>query len=162
QKIGQVIARLSDDHVTPERYVSYVRDLLPQLERWVEDHHLIALDPTKPLLVRDTPAYERGVSIASIESPGPYDPGARTYLNVLPLDTLPSDQAESFLREYNNWMSPVFIIHEAIPGHYVQLIYANRSPSRIRAVFGNSSTIEGWAVYSERMMLESGYGGNAP
>jgi len=162
EKIGQVIGKLSNDHVTPDRYVAYVRDLLPQLEGWVTDHHLIALDPTKPLVVRDTPAYERGVSIASIESPGPYDPGARTYLNVLPLDTLPLDQAESFLREYNNWMSPVFIIHEAMPGHYVQLIYANRSPSRIKAVFGNSSTIEGWAVYSERMMLESGYGGNAP
>lgn len=161
-KIDQVIAQLSNDHVKPAQYVGYVRDLIPKLEQWVTEHKLIALDPSKPLVVRDTPAYQRGVSIASIESPGPYDPNARTYFNVMPLDTLPATQAESFLREYNNWMSPVFIIHEAIPGHYVQLIYANRAPSRIKAIFGNNSTIEGWAVYSERMMLESGYGANAP
>jgi len=161
-RIGAVIAKLSTDHVAPAEYVGYVKNLLPQLEKWVDEHHLLTLDPTKPLVVRDTPAYERGVAIAGIESPGPYDPGARTYFNVLPLDTLPPEQAESFLREYNNWMSPVFIIHEAIPGHYVQLIYSNRSPSRIKALFGNDATVEGWAVYAERMMLESGYGANAP
>jgi uncharacterized protein (DUF885 family) len=161
-RIGAVITKLSADHVAPAEYVGYVRNLLPQLEKWVDDHHLLTLDPTKPLVVRDTPAYERGVAIAGIESPGPYNPGARTYFNVLPLDTLPPDQAESFLREYNNWMSPIFIIHEAIPGHYVQLIYSNRSPSRIKAIFGNDATVEGWAVYAERMMLESGYGMNAP
>lgn len=161
-KIRQIIAKLSLDHVAPDRYVSYVRELIPQLEQWVTDHSLITLDPTKPLVVRDTPAYERGVSVASIESPGPYDPGARTYFNVMPLDTLPADQAESFLREYNNWLSQPLIIHEAVPGHYVQLIYANRSPSRIKSIFGNGATVEGWAVYAERMMLESGWGGNAP
>ena len=162
EKIGQVIAKLSQDHVAANRYVDYVRDLIPDLNKWVTDHNLLTLDPAKPLIVRDTPAYQRGVSIASIDAPGPYDPGARTYFNVMPLDTLPPEQAESFLREYNNWLSQVFIIHEAVPGHYVQLIYANRSPSRIKAIFGNGATIEGWAVYTERMMLESGYGANAP
>jgi len=52
----------------------------------------------------------------------------------------------------------VLNIHEAVPGHYVQLIYANRSPSFIKSIFGNGAMIEGWAVYAERMMLESGYG----
>ncbi len=55
-------------------------------------------------------------------------------------------------------MLPVLNIHEAIPGHYVQLVYANRSPSLIKSIFGNGAMIEGWAVYAERMMLESGYG----
>ncbi len=59
-------------------------------------------------------------------------------------------------------MLPVLNIHEAIPGHYVQLVYANRSPSLIKSIFGNGAMIEGWAVYSERMMLESGYGEHKP
>ncbi|MGA2344193.1 MAG: DUF885 family protein, partial [Steroidobacteraceae bacterium] len=104
----------------------------------------------------------RGVAIAGIEAPGPYDAGARTYFNVDPLDPSHPTQTESFLREYNDWTLPVFIMHEAIPGHYVQLMHANRSPSRIKAIFGNGAMIEGWAVYGERLMLESGYGAGAP
>ncbi|MFS9605049.1 DUF885 family protein, partial [Klebsiella pneumoniae] len=49
-------------------------------------------------------------------------------------------------------------IHEAIPGHYTQLVYANRAPSKVKALFGNGAMVEGWAVYGERMMIESGYG----
>ena len=90
--------------------------------------------------------------------PGPYDPGAPTYYNVTPLDDLSAERAESWLREYNDWMLPILNIHEAIPGHYVQLVYANKSPSLIKSIFGNGAMIEGWAVYAERMMLESGYG----
>jgi uncharacterized protein (DUF885 family) len=157
-KIGQVIARLSEQHVPRERLVEEVRAQIPELERWVRDHDLLELDPTKPLMVRETPLHKRGIAGASIDSPGPYDPDAPTYYNVTPLDDLPEENAESFLREYNRWMLPVLNIHEAIPGHYVQLVYANRSPSLIKSIFGNGAMIEGWAVYAERMMLESGYG----
>jgi uncharacterized protein (DUF885 family) len=157
-KIGQVIARLSEQHVPRERLVEEVRAQIPELERWVRDHDLLELDPTKPLMVRETPPHKRGIAGASIDSPGPYDPDAPTYYNVTPLDDLPAENAESFLREYNQWMLPVLNIHEAVPGHYVQLIYANRSPSLIKSIFGNGAMIEGWAVYAERMMLESGYG----
>jgi uncharacterized protein (DUF885 family) len=162
ERIAGMIAKVSENHVTPADYLPAVARLIPQLVQWVQTHGLVELDPSKPLEVRATPAYERGVASAGIEAPGPYDPAARTYFNVDPLDERTAEQAESFLREYNNWMLPVFIIHEAIPGHYVQLMYANRSPSRIMSVFGNGAMIEGWAVYSERMMLESGYGGDAP
>jgi uncharacterized protein (DUF885 family) len=109
-------------------------------------------------MVRETPLHKRGIAGASIDAPGPYDPDAPTYYNVTPLDDLDADRAESWLREYNQWMLPVLNIHEAVPGHYVQLVYANRSPSRIKSIFGNGAMIEGWAVYAERMMLESGYG----
>ena len=109
-------------------------------------------------MVRETPPYKRGIAGASIEAPGPYDPGAATYYNVTPLDDLSAEQAESWLREYNRWMLPVLNMHEAVPGHYVQLVHANRSPSLIKSIFGNGAMIEGWAVYAERMMLESGYG----
>jgi uncharacterized protein (DUF885 family) len=157
-KIGRVIARLSEQHVAPERLVDEVRNQIPELEKWVTDHGLLALDPTKPLTVRETPPHKRGIAGASIDAPGPYDAAAPTYYNVTPLDDLPPERAESWLREYNAWMLPILNIHEAVPGHYVQLVYANRSPSLIKAIFGNGAMVEGWAVYAERMMLESGYG----
>jgi uncharacterized protein (DUF885 family) len=157
-KIGRVIARLSEQHVAPERLVEEVRSQIPELERWVRDHALLELDPTKPLTVRETPPHKRGIAGASIDAPGPYDPDAPTYYNVTPLDDLEPARAESWLREYNAWMLPILNIHEAVPGHYVQLVYANRSPSLIKSIFGNGAMIEGWAVYAERMMLESGYG----
>jgi uncharacterized protein (DUF885 family) len=157
-KIGQVIARLSEQHVPRDRLVAAVREQIPELERWVRDHDLLELDATKPLLVRETPPHKRGIAGASIDAPGPYDPDAPTYYNVTPLDDLSAERAESWLNEYNQWMLPVLNIHEAIPGHYAQLVYANRSPSLIKSIFGNGAMIEGWAVYAERLMLESGYG----
>ena len=108
--------------------------------------------------MRETPPHKRGIAGAGIDAPGPYDAGAPTYYNVTPLDGEPAERAESWLREYNRWMLPILNIHEAIPGHYVQLVYANRSPSLIKSIFGNGAMIEGWAVYAERIMLESGYG----
>jgi uncharacterized protein (DUF885 family) len=157
-KIGQVVARLSEQHVPREQVVAAVREQIPELERWVREHDLLELDPTKPLTVRETPPHKRGIAGASIDAPGPYDPDAPTYYNVTPLDDLSAEGAESWLREYNQWMLPVLNIHEAIPGHYAQLVYANRSPSLVKSIFGNGAMIEGWAVYAERMMLESGYG----
>jgi uncharacterized protein (DUF885 family) len=68
-----------------------------------------------------------------------------------------AEKSESYLREYNDYILQILNIHEAIPGHYTQLVYSNQSPSLIKAIFGNGAMVEGWAVYAERMMLESGY-----
>jgi uncharacterized protein (DUF885 family) len=97
---------------------------------------------------------------ASISAPGPYDKAANTYYNVEPPTNLSPAQAESYLREYNDYTLQILNIHEAIPGHYTQLVYANRSPSLVKSILSNGSMREGWAVYAERMMLESGYGQN--
>lgn len=156
--IGRVIAKLSEKHVARERFVDEIRAQIPQLEDWIRAHDLLTLDPAKPLVVRETPEYERGVAGAGIEAPGPYRPQDRTYYNVTPLDDLTPTEAESSLREYNHWILQILNIHEAIPGHYTQLIYANRAPSKVKALFGNGAMVEGWAVYGERMMIESGYG----
>jgi len=156
--IGRVIAKLSERHVTRERFVDEIRAQIPQLEAWVRDHDLLTQDPAKPLAVRETPAYQRGVAGASIEAPGPYRPQDRTFYNVTPLDDLSPAEAESTLREYNHWILQILNIHEAIPGHYTQLVYANRAPSKVKALFGSGAMVEGWAVYGERMMIESGYG----
>lgn len=156
--IGRVIAKLSERHVARERFVDEIRAQIPQLEAWIRDHDLLSQDPTKPLVVRETPLYARGVAGAGIEAPGPYRPQDRTYYNVTPLDDLSPAEAESTLREYNHWILQILNIHEAIPGHYTQLVHANRAPSKVKALFGNGAMVEGWAVYGERLMIESGYG----
>jgi uncharacterized protein (DUF885 family) len=161
-KIGMVIDKLSANHVAREDFFPEIRRQIPMLQDWVIKNNLLTLDPNKPLEVRETPVYQRGVAGASIEAPGPYRPQDRTWYNVTPLDDATPEQAESTLREYNHWILQILNIHEAIPGHYAQLVYANKSPSIVKSIFGNGAMIEGWAVYGERMMLESGYGDNAP
>jgi uncharacterized protein (DUF885 family) len=162
QKIGKVIDKISLQHAAPADFLPEIRRQIPQLQDYVIKNNLVTIDPSKPLVVRETPLYQRGVAGASIDAPGPYRPKDKTYYNVTPLDGLTPAQAESSLREYNNWMLQILNIHEAIPGHYTQLMNANRSPSLVKSLFGNGAMIEGWAVYGERMMLESGYGNNAP
>ncbi len=161
-KIGMMIDKLSSNHVPREEFFAEIRRQIPVLQDWVVKNDLLTLDPNKPLVVRETPAYQRGVAGASIEAPGPYRPQDRTYYNVTPLDDAAPEQAESTLREYNHWILQILNMHEAIPGHYAQLVYANKSPSIVKSIFGNGAMVEGWAVYSERMMLESGYGNNDP
>ena len=162
EKIGMMINKLSANHTTPDKLMSDVRAQIPVLGNWITSHDLVSLDPTKPLIVRDTPEYQRGVTVASLDSAQPFTPTRDAYYNVSPLTDKTPEQAESILREYNHWTLQILSIHEGLPGHYVQLLHANKSPSIIKSLFGNGAMVEGWAVYGERMMLESGYGDNAP
>lgn len=162
QKISQLIGRLSERHSSREGFVDEVKRQIPLLEAFVREKNLLSQDASRPLQVRETPAHQRGFSVASVNAPGPYDPTASTYYNVSPLDDYTPEQAESFLREYNHWQLQVLNIHEAVPGHYLQLLYANKSPRKIKALFGNGAMVEGWAVYSEKMMLEAGWGDFEP
>jgi hypothetical protein len=160
--VKQVISKLSEKHATPAGFVDAVKTQIPALVKFVNEKELLTQDPSKPLVVRETPLYMRGSGAgASISAPGPYDKAANTYYNVEPLTNQPAAQAASYLREYNDYTLQILNIHEAIPGHYTQLVYANRSPSLVKAIFGNGAMIEGWAVYAERMMLENGYDGGS-
>lgn len=162
--IAAVIERISASHSRPERFVDDVRRQIPQLEAFVREKDLLFQDPKKPLVVRETPPYNpvRGVAIASIEAPGPFDPGAATYYNVNPMSDFSRERAEGFLREYNDWMLQILNIHEAVPGHYTQLLHANRSPSVVKSLLSSGPMVEGWAVYAQRMMLENGWGKDSP
>jgi uncharacterized protein (DUF885 family) len=162
QKIGMVIDKLSANHVARADFFPEIRRQIVVLQDFVVKNNLLTLDPKRPLEVRETPLYQRGVAGASVDAPGPYRPQDRTYYNVTPLDDMTAAEAESSLREYNQWILQILNIHEAIPGHYAQLVYANKSPSLVKSLFGNGAMVEGWAVYAERMMLEAGYGDNAP
>jgi uncharacterized protein (DUF885 family) len=160
--IGKMIDTLSTRHVKPKEFQTAIEKQIPELVKFIKDKNLLYIDPSKPLVVRKEPAYMAGVAGASISSPGPYDKGGNTYYNVGSLEGWPAERAESYLREYNHYILQILNIHEAIPGHYTQLVYANRSPSLVKSILGNGAMIEGWAVYTEQMMLENGYGNNEP
>lgn len=155
--IRAMIDKLSEKHCKRDSFMATIERQLPELVAFINEKKLITLDPTKPLKVRKTPEYMAGVAGASINSPGPYDKDGNTYYNVTPLTNYTPEKAESYLREYNDYVLQILNIHEAIPGHYVQLIYSNRNPSMIKTIFGNGAMIEGWGCYVERMMIEAGY-----
>jgi uncharacterized protein (DUF885 family) len=156
--IKQLIDVISVKHVKADSFQTEIENQIPRLVEFIKQKNLIYIDPSKPLVVRKEPAYMAGVAGASISSPGPYDKNGNTYYNVGSFSGWKKEQIESYLREYNHYILQILNIHEAIPGHYTQLVYANQSPSIIKAIFGNGAMIEGWAVYTERMMLENGYG----
>ncbi len=160
--IRMMIDRLSEKHVHRDSFQIAIEQQIPELVKFINEKNLIYLDPAKPLVVRKEPAYMQGVAGASISAPGPYDKNANTYYNVGSLASYSEEDAESYLREYNTYILQILNIHEAIPGHYTQLIYSNNSPSIIKSILGNGAMVEGWAVYTERMMLEEGYGANEP
>ncbi|MBK0402436.1 DUF885 domain-containing protein [Adhaeribacter sp. BT258] len=158
EMVGKMISKLSEKHVPRENFVNAIRNQIPELVKFVNEKKLLTQDPSRPLVVRETPLYMRGGGAgASVSAPGPYDQKADTYYNVTPLDGYSEKEAESYLREYNNYTLQILNIHEAIPGHYTQLVYSNKAPSIIKAILGNGAMIEGWAVYAEIMMLENGY-----
>jgi Bacterial protein of unknown function (DUF885) len=156
-QIKQVIDKISEQHTTPEKFQAEIEKQIPELTAYVKAKNLLYIDPSKPLVVRKEPDYMAGVAGASISAPGPYDKNANTYYNVGSLSGWDATKSESFLREYNDYILQILNIHEAIPGHYTQLVYSNQSPSIIKSILGNGAMIEGWAVYTEKMMLESGY-----
>jgi len=162
-RISVLIDHLSDRHSSLEEFIPEIRRQIPDLAAFVRENQLLEQDPDKPLVVREMPEYMRGGgAIASVSAPGPFNPDADTFYNVTPLETYGEAQAASYLREYNHWILQILNIHEAIPGHYTQLLHANRSPSLVKSLFGNGAMIEGWAVYAERMMLEAGWADDEP
>jgi uncharacterized protein (DUF885 family) len=156
--IKDVIDKISLKHTTADLFQTTIEKQLPLLIDFVKKKDLLYIDPSKPLVVRKEPSYMAGVAGASISPPGPYDKNADTYYNVGSLAGWSKDKQESFLREYNDYILQILNIHEAIPGHYTQLVYSNQSPSLIKSILGNAAMVEGWAVYTERMMMENGYG----
>jgi uncharacterized protein (DUF885 family) len=162
EAIRMMIDKLSLHHVGADSFQTAIEHQIPLLVEFIKQKDLIYIDPSKPLVVRKEPAYMAGVAGASISAPGPYDKNGNTYYNVGSLSGWEKEKAESYLREYNQYILQILNIHEAIPGHYTQLVYSNQSPSLIKSIFGNGAMVEGWAVYTERMMLENGYGNNEP
>jgi uncharacterized protein (DUF885 family) len=155
--IKKVLDKIAENHIQPNEFLPTIKKEIPQLWSFIQKKDLLTLDANKPLKVRETPVYQRGFAGASVDAPGPFDAERDTYYNVTPLDDMNPEKQQSYLREYNNYTLHILNIHEALPGHYAQLVYSNKNPSLVKKIFGNGAMIEGWAVYAERMMLEEGY-----
>ena len=133
-----------------------------EARRFVIEHDLITL-PEGPVRVILMPEFQRGVAVAYCDSPGPLERHLETFYAISPIpDDWSEEQSTSFLREYNSRAILDIGVHEAMPGHYVQIFHSNRYPSTLRAVLGSGSFIEGWAVYAEEMMCEEGFRANDP
>jgi len=157
QMIARLIDTLSSKHPKAADFQTAIDVQIPKLLNFVKTKDLVTLDPAKRLIVRKKPGYMAGVAIASMSPPGPYDKQGNFYFDVESLAGMPSEKSESLLREYNDYTLQLLCIHEGIPGHYVQQVDAQKLPSLIKSVFGSTATVEGWAVYSEQMMLDNGY-----
>jgi uncharacterized protein (DUF885 family) len=140
-----------------DKVVATAEAALATATAYVRGHDLITL-PDAPVQVILMPEFARGVSVAYCDPPGPLDKGMKTFFDVSPIpDEWTAAQADSFLREYNRFGIQDIAVHEAMPGHYVQLWHANACPSVLRAVLSSGSFVEGWAVYAENMMVEQGF-----
>jgi uncharacterized protein (DUF885 family) len=152
--IKEVLGEIAKDHPKKDELLAVCRRNLKELEEFVREKDLVDLTGINPLEVDWTPEFSRGVAVAGLDSPGPLDKDQKSFYRVSPIpDDWTKEQEESYLREYNHYMLKDLSVHEAMPGHYVQLFYANQFPSLVRSIFGSGPFIEGWAVYSERMMV---------
>ncbi|HEY5721532.1 MAG TPA: DUF885 domain-containing protein [Allosphingosinicella sp.] len=132
-------------------------ETLAQATAFVRERGLVTV-PDAPVRVITMPKFQQGVSLAYCDSPGPLEKNLATFYAISPIPAEWTDaQATSFLREYNDYAIHDLTLHEAIPGHYLQLAHANGSGSTLRAVLASGPFIEGWANYGERVMAEAGY-----
>ncbi len=137
--------------------VTTAKAQLEQATKFVREKDFVTV-PDDPIDIIVMPEFQRGVAIAYCDSPGPLDVGQKTFYAVAPLpDDWTEQQVESFLREYNLFSLQDLTIHEAMPGHFLQLAHSNRYPSTLRAVLSSGPFVEGWAVYAEKVMVEQGY-----
>jgi uncharacterized protein (DUF885 family) len=157
--IRLVMAELGKDHGDVTTLVADAQKTADEIKAFLKAKDLLRLpDPDRCAIV-EMPEFQRGNSTAYLNPAPPLDPKAQSYYAVSPPPKDWDDRrTRSFLEEYNRAMMKLLTIHEAYPGHYVQLEYSNRHPSLIRKVLWSGTFAEGWAVYTEQMMLDQGFG----
>src|SRR5467141_1480112 len=156
-----VLNKLAEQHPDDNTIVSYAQKIVGEATDFVRSHNLVTV-PDTPLDVIVMPEFKRGQAIAYCDASGPLEKNGKTFFAVAPTpNDWSKERKESFFREYNNYMIRDLTVHEAMPGHYLQLAHANEfhAPTLVRAVFQSGTFVEGWAVYCEQMMAEQGYGG---
>lgn len=155
--LSRVAAQAPDDR----SIVPLAREALADTEQAVRRAGLVTV-PDDPCEVVVMPEHRRGVSAAYCDAPGPLETGGTTQYAISPTPAdWPAARVASFYREYNRAMITNLTVHEAVPGHALQLAHAraHRAPTRVRAVSASGSFVEGWAVHAEQLMAERGHGG---
>jgi uncharacterized protein (DUF885 family) len=157
--IKGVLDELGKTHGTPETLVDDAKKTVAKIKDFIRDRHILTLPEPDTCRIIAMPEFQRGFSAAYLNPAPPLDPKAASlYAVAPPPKDWPQARRDTFFREYNSAMLQILTIHEAYPGHYVQLAYSNRCPSLVRKILWSGTFAEGWAVYTEQMMLDQGYG----
>jgi uncharacterized protein (DUF885 family) len=162
QAIRSVLDAIAADHSRPDELLDFCRAENARIEAFVAERDLVGL-PDEPMPIIWTPQFMRSFGGAMLIQPGPLDRGLDSFFAITPMpEDWSAERKESYLREDNNRMLRLLTIHEAVPGHYLQLAHANRCPSVLRAIFFSGVFAEGWAVYITQVMMDAGYGADDP
>jgi uncharacterized protein (DUF885 family) len=162
ETVRTVLDAVGAAHPSGEAILGFCRTELVSIEEFVRAHDLVGL-PADPLAIEWTPRFLRSLAGAMFDAPGPLDVGQRSFYYITPVpDDWTPEQVDSYLREHNERMLRLITVHEAIPGHYLQLMAAIRCPSLPRAVLASGVFAEGWAVYITQVMVDTGYGAHDP
>jgi uncharacterized protein (DUF885 family) len=156
-----VLDKLAEERPNDDTIVDLAKKVVVEATNFTKEKDLVTV-PTEPLDVIVMPEFKRGQGIAYCDSPGPLEKNGETFYAIEPTPASWSqERKDSFFKEYNNYMLRDLTVHEATPGHYLQLMHANRfrGPTLVRAIFRSGTFIEGWGVYAEQFMAEAGYGG---
>ncbi len=156
-----VLDKLAQEHPDNDTIVDYAKKVVGEATAFVRAKDFVTV-PNEPLDIIVMPEFKRGAGIAYCDSPGPLEKNGKTFFAIEPTpNDWPEERKKSFFREYNNYMVHDLVVHEAMPGHYLQLMHSNqfKGPTLVRAMFQSGSMIEGWAVCMEQTMAENGFGG---
>jgi len=156
----QVLATLEQDHPRPDQLLQSFRAIFDSLTGFIQQKHIITIPSDIRPIVEETPPFARALTFASMDTPGPYETKAtEAFFNVtLPEASWPAEKAKSWMEGFNRGTILSTAIHEAYPGHYEQYLWEPQYPSKVRKLTGCGTNIEGWAHYTEQMMLDEGYG----
>ena len=156
----QILTETLQDHPSAEKLLPTVRDVLGGLREFIEKHKIVTIPSRVPPIVEETPPFLRALTTASMDTPGPFEKVAKeAFFNVtLPEKTWDAKQTEEYLQGFNRGTISSTAVHEVYPGHYTQFLWISRAPSKVRKLLGCGSNAEGWAHYTEQMMLDEGYG----
>jgi uncharacterized protein (DUF885 family) len=159
-----VMKRLSDEHPAAAELIPAVAGRLEAARRFVVEHDLVTVPSEVRPRVEETPPYARSGSFASMDTPGPYETRAtEAFYYVTPVEAdWDARHQEEHLRLFNPHVVDMVNVHEAFPGHYLQFLYAPRFPTKTRKLVAVGTNVEGWAHYTEQMMIDEGFGGGDP
>jgi len=148
------------DHPAGGKLLQSFRDVLSGLRDFVETRKIVTIPSKVPPIVQETPPFMRALTTASMDTPGAFEKVAKeAFFNVtLPESTWDAKQTEEYLQGFNRGTILSTAVHEVYPGHYTQFLWISQAPSKVRKILGCSSNAEGWAHYTEQMMLDEGYG----
>jgi len=156
----EILDDTQKDHPSADKLIPTFKDVLSGLRDFIQAHKIVTIPTSVPPIVQETPPFMRALTTASMDTPGPFEKVAKeAFFNVtLPEKTWDAKQKEEYLEGFNKGTIISTAVHEVYPGHYTQFVWITRAPSKVRKLLGCGSNAEGWAHYTEQMMLDEGYG----